>query len=160
HSPTLSLMATRAGLILGTAGYMSPEQARSRPVDLRSDVFSFGCVLYEMLTGRQPFRGETVTDVIASVVARDPDWQAIPANLNPKLEDVLRRCLAKNPQDRWHAIGDVHLELQAILEDPLGTTRHPLIQGRPRPLWKRALPAVASAMVAATLAAAATVVYL
>src|SRR5437867_4785158 len=96
NSPTLlSAVATNGGLILGTAGYMSPEQAKGHTADQRSDIFSFGCVLYEMLTGRQPFHGETVTDVIASVVARDADWRAIPANLHPKVEELIRRCLAK-----------------------------------------------------------------
>src|SRR5215475_7081830 len=97
NSPTmLSAAATNAGVILGTAGYMSPEQARGHAADQRSDAFSFGCVLYEMLTGRQTFPGETVTDIIASVIARDPDYRALPANLNPKARDLIRRCLAKN----------------------------------------------------------------
>src|SRR5438093_6742499 len=93
NSPTLlSAVASNAGMILGTAGFMSPEQARGHEADQRSDIFSFGCVLYEMLTGRQTFTGETVTDIIASVVARDPDFTALPANLHPKLPDIIRRC--------------------------------------------------------------------
>jgi serine/threonine protein kinase len=94
HSPTLSLMATQAGLILGTAPYMSPEQAKGIQADHRSDVFSFGCVLYEMLTGAQAFQGDSVPDVLASVLAREPDLASLPANLNPRLTELLRRCLA------------------------------------------------------------------
>src|SRR5262245_27107163 len=83
HSPTLSDMATQAGIILGTAAYMSPEQAKGLAADHRSDVFSFGVVLYEMLTGRSPFHGDTVPDILASVLAREPELQALPPNLNP-----------------------------------------------------------------------------
>src|SRR6516165_9679459 len=96
NSPTILTAATNGGMILGTAGYMSPEQARGHAADERSDIFSFGCVLYEMLTGRQAFEGETVTDLIASVVAREPDFTTLPADLNPKTEEVIRRCLAKS----------------------------------------------------------------
>ena len=84
HSPTLSMMATQAGVILGTAAYMSPEQAKGFPADQRSDVFSFGSVLYEMLTGRQPFKGDTAPDVLASVLVREPDLDLLPPNLNPR----------------------------------------------------------------------------
>src|SRR5262245_37199836 len=92
HSPTLSLMATQAGMILGTAAYMSPEQAKGLRADHRSDVFSFGVVLYEMVTGRQPFQGETAPDILASVLARDPDIAAIPASVDPRLRDLITRC--------------------------------------------------------------------
>ncbi len=98
NSPTLSMMATQAGLILGTAAYMSPEQAKGFPADHRSDVFSFGTVLFEMLTGRQPFQGDTAPDVLASVLVRDPDLKSLPPNLNPRLHDLLRRCLEKTPK--------------------------------------------------------------
>src|SRR5262245_31413683 len=93
NSPTLSLAGTIAGVILGTAAYMSPEQANGLPTDARSDVFSFGSVLYEMLTGRQPFQGRTVSEILASVLVRDPDWSALPPNLNPGIHELLRRCL-------------------------------------------------------------------
>src|SRR5215467_10936880 len=84
NSPTLSVMATSAGLILGTAAYMSPEQARGENTDTRTDIFSFGCVLYEMLTSRQSFQGKTVSDVLASVLAREPDLNVLPVKLNPR----------------------------------------------------------------------------
>ena len=122
HSPTLSVMASQAGLILGTAAYMSPEQARGFPADVRSDVFSFGVVLYEMLTGRQPFQGETAPDVMASVLVRDPDLSALPATINPRLRDLLRRCLEKNPKKRWQAVGDLRVELETIAVRPLGAS--------------------------------------
>src|SRR6516225_7571691 len=93
NSPTL-LSGTIGGMIVGTAAYMSPEQARGREADQRSDIFSFGCVLYEMLTGRQGFQGEDVSDVLASVMKIDPDLSVVPPNLNPKLYELLRRCLA------------------------------------------------------------------
>jgi len=121
HSPTLSMLATQAGVILGTAAYMSPEQAKGLPADHRSDVFSFGCVLYEMLTGRQPFQGETAPDMLASVVARDPDFAALPSNLNPRLVELLKRCLAKQPKRRWQAAGDLRIELETIASAPITT---------------------------------------
>jgi serine/threonine-protein kinase len=118
NSPTLSMVATQAGVVLGTAAYMSPEQARGFQADHRSDVFSFGVVLYEMLTGRQPFGGETAPDVMASVLARDVDLAVLPADLNPRLGELLRRCLDKQPRKRWQAIGDVRAELETIAAAP------------------------------------------
>jgi serine/threonine-protein kinase len=157
RSPTLSLLATNAGIILGTAGYMSPEQARGQAVDQRSDIFSFACVLYEVLTGRQAFQGETITDVIASVVARDPDWRAIPANLHPKIEELIRRCLAKDRKARWHAIADVRVEIEAIMADPHGRKLDAARDVRRQPLWRRALPVAIAASLAAAVAVVATV---
>jgi serine/threonine-protein kinase len=156
NSPTLlSTAATNGGVILGTAGYMSPEQAKGHSVDQRSDIFSFGCVLFEMLTGRQAFQSETVTETIAAVLMRDPDFTAIPANLHPKVEELVRRCLVKNRKERWHAIADVRVELETIMADPLGLK---VAQRRhARPLWKTVfLPA----MIAAIVASAATAVFL
>ena len=118
HSPTLSMMATQAGMVLGTAAYMSPEQAKGFPADQRSDIFSFGTVLYEMLTGRQPFRGDTAPDVLASVIVRDVDFDALPANLNPRLRELIERCLEKSAKKRWQAIGDVRAELERIAVEP------------------------------------------
>jgi eukaryotic-like serine/threonine-protein kinase len=104
HSPTLSMQATLAGMILGTAAYMSPEQARGKTVDKRTDIWAFGCVLFEMLAGKRAFDGEDVTDAIASVVAREPDWAALPPDLPSQLRLLLRRCLEKDPRKR---IGDI-----------------------------------------------------
>src|SRR5215510_16283060 len=137
NSPTLLSLSSVPGLILGTAGYMSPEQARGHDVDQRTDIFSFGCLLFETLTARQAFHGETVTDIIASVVKSDPDFRVLPANLHPKAEELIRRCLAKNRRDRYHAIADVRVELETIMADPLGL----LVKGErvyaPRPLETR-----------------------
>src|SRR5262249_21375668 len=95
NSPTMLSAASMPGLILGTAAYMSPEQARGQNADHRSDVFSFGCVLYEMLTGLQAFKGEDVSDLLASVMKIDPDFGALPSNVSPTLRELLRRCLSK-----------------------------------------------------------------
>jgi eukaryotic-like serine/threonine-protein kinase len=118
HSPTLSMAATQAGMILGTAAYMSPEQAKGLAADARSDVFAFGCLLYEMLAGRQAFQGETASEILASVLVRDPDFKRLPPNLNPRLSDLVRRCLEKNPKRRWHCAGDLRIELETIASDP------------------------------------------
>ena len=117
NSPTLSEGPTNAGMILGTAAYKSPEQAKGLSADARSDIFSFGCVLYEMLTGRPAFDGETVSDVLASVLARDPQFARLPADLNPRIPELLRHCLDKNPKRRWQAAGDLRMELEAIASD-------------------------------------------
>jgi len=156
HSPTLSMMASQAGMILGTAAYMSPEQAKGFPADHRSDVFSFGVVLYEMLTGRQPFQGETAPDILASVLAREADLHTLPPNLNPRLLDLVRRCLEKAPKRRWQAIGDVRAELETIAANPHAapvSVAQP--SAPPRPLWRRALPAVVTAVVVSALTAGA-----
>src|SRR6185436_6330254 len=118
NSPTLSLAATAQGVILGTAAYMSPEQARGQMVDRRTDIWAFGCVLFEMLTGRHAFRGDHVSDILASVLAREPEYTDLPASLRPRLKDALRRCFEKNPKRRWQAIGDLRVELEQILADP------------------------------------------
>ena len=119
HSPTLTHAATRAGVILGTAAYMSPEQARGKNVDRRTDVWSFGCVLYECLTGKPLFQGETVSDLIARILEREPDWAALPANTPPRVRELLRKCLRKDPKERLRDIGDARLELsQAAVEEP------------------------------------------
>ena len=111
-SPTLSIHATHGGVILGTAAYMSPEQARGKPVDRRTDIWSFGCVLFEMLTGKQTFDpGETISDAVAHILTREPDWTTLPADTPPHVRTLLRRCLQKDPQKRLPHIGLVRLEL-------------------------------------------------
>jgi serine/threonine-protein kinase len=115
NSPTLSMAATAKGIILGTAAYMSPEQARGTIVDSRTDIWAFGCVLYEMLTGRQAFRGNMVSDILASVLARDPDLTALPARIHPRIRELIQRCLEKDPKARRQAIGDVRVEIERIL---------------------------------------------
>jgi hypothetical protein len=109
---TTALMdETQSGMILGTAGYMSPEQARGKPVDKRTDIWAFGCVLYEMLAGRRAFDGDTASDCVAAILGTDPDWTAIGDAVPKNVVKVLRRCLAKDPQHRWRDMGDVLLEM-------------------------------------------------
>jgi serine/threonine protein kinase len=153
NSPTLTAMGTQAGMILGTASYMSPEQARGASGDHRSDVFSFGVVLFEMLTGRQPFQGETVSDVLASVLARDPDLAALPKHLSPRLTDLLARCLDKHPKRRWQAMGDIRLELEVIAKDPAAPAQGAPISSPPQPLWRRALAPIAGLALGAAVTA-------
>ncbi|TDI28005.1 MAG: serine/threonine protein kinase, partial [Acidobacteria bacterium] len=113
QSPTLVQNATQAGIILGTAPYMAPEQARGYPVDKRADIWAFGVVLFEMLTGKQLFTGETVSDVLAAVLKSEPDWEALPADLPAPVSTLLRWCLAKSPRERLRDIGDARLYLKA-----------------------------------------------
>jgi eukaryotic-like serine/threonine-protein kinase len=154
HSPTLSMMATQAGVILGTAAYMSPEQAQGMPADQRSDVFSFGSVLYEMLTGRQAFRGDSAPAILAAVLIGAPDLSAIPANLNARLIDLVRRCLEKNPKQRWQAVGDLRMELEAIAAAPHASASAGIV-APPAPLWKRMIPVAAGVVVTAAVTSAA-----
>jgi Tol biopolymer transport system component len=115
NSPTVAHQpATSAGMILGTAAYMSPEQARGRPVDRRTDIWSFGCVLYECLTGHPLHMGETVSDLIAHILKGEPDWKALPRETPPRLRELLERCLQKDPRERLRDIGDARIELAHI----------------------------------------------
>jgi Tol biopolymer transport system component len=111
RSPTLTAAATRAGVILGTAAYMSPEQARGSSVDRRADIWAFGCVLYEMLTGRRLFTGETVSDTLAAVLKSEPDWSSLPEATTARVTGLVKRCLRKDPRERLRDIGDARLEL-------------------------------------------------
>jgi len=136
-SPTLSVHATGAGMILGTAAYMAPEQARGKPVDRRADVWAFGCVLFEMLTGRQTFGGETVSDAVAAILRGDVDWTALPEATPPAIVRLLRRCMEKDPQKRLPHIGVARLEIAEALSDaptpPLST--RPVTFRRERVVW-------------------------
>jgi Tol biopolymer transport system component len=115
--PTITIDGTREGMIAGTAAYMSPEQARGKAVDKRTDIWAFGCVLYEMLTARLPFSGETISDTIAAVLDREPDWTALPTATPRNICHLLERCLEKDPKRRLRDIGDARLEI----EEALGT---------------------------------------
>jgi hypothetical protein len=119
QSPTLvSPAVTQAGLILGTAAYMSPEQARGRHVDRRSDIWAFGCVLYEMLTGVRAFDGDDVTDTMAAILRGEPDWTRLPADVPPALVRVLKRCMDKDRRQRRHDIADVRMDIDDALAAP------------------------------------------
>ena len=152
NSPTITSPAmTRLGVILGTAAYMAPEQARGKLIDRRVDIWAFGCVLYEMLTGRRPFDGETVTDVLSAIVSREPDWSSIPAGLPGPVAHLLRRCLEKDPRQRLRDIGEARL----ILEAPRTIDEHAVSQGggTTRRSTRWALPALTVAVVLLALAA-------
>ncbi len=121
HSPTVSRHMTEAGMIMGTAAYMSPEQARGKPVDKRADIWSFGVVLFEMLSGERVFAGDTVSDVLAAVLRQEIDWTRLPGSTPPRLRELLRRCLEKEAKQRLQAIGEARIAL-AQAADPGGAS--------------------------------------
>jgi Tol biopolymer transport system component len=145
NSPTLSRAATMQGVILGTAAYMSPEQARGKAVDKRTDIWAFGAVLYELLTGKAAFQGEDVTDILAAVVRAEPDWQALPAATPTQVRSLLRRCLQKDKTLRLQAAGDARIELQEAIATPKDSG---VTQATPASTSKLLLPvgAVAAAL--------------
>ncbi len=143
-APTVTSGGTGTGIVLGTAAYMSPEQARGRPLDRRTDIFSFGCLLYECLTGERAFKGQTISDTMAAVLTAEPDWTAPGADTPPRLTALLRRCLQKDPARRLRDIGDARLEIEEIRAEgsgarapavkregagPSGRLRAPLLYG-------------------------------
>jgi serine/threonine protein kinase/Tol biopolymer transport system component len=149
-SPTLSLQATQAGMILGTAGYMSPEQARGKTVDKRADIWAFGAVLYEMLTGTRAFEGEDIADTLGNVMKVEPSWQRFPASMPPRVVQVIRACLQKNPKQRIDSAQDVRLALEGAFDTATsqmtGTTTSSTRRGRLA--WMTAL-AIAAVVIAA-----------
>jgi len=138
-SPTISRMATQQGVLLGTAAYMSPEQAKAKSVDRRADIWAFGCVLYEMLTGKVAFPGESVTDTLAGVIRAEPDWSLLPATTPMRVRVLLQRCLQKDPKQRLRDIGDARISLDEVLS---GAAEPALIGAPPVVVstWRRALP--------------------
>jgi serine/threonine protein kinase len=131
-SPTVTSAPTGAGVILGTAAYMSPEQARGRVVDKRTDIFSFGCVLYEALTGQRAFPGETVSDSLAAILRAEPEWEALPPETPAAVQRLLRRCLQKDPKRRLHDIADARLDLEEALSAPAGSAAETAVSPRPK----------------------------
>jgi serine/threonine protein kinase len=122
NSPTLSMAATNAGMILGTAAYMSPEQAKGRQVDRRTDIFSFGALLYEMLTGRAAFEGEDVQDILGAVLKSEPDWSRLPAAVPSRIRELLRLCLQKDAKQRRQSAGVVRIDIEQALAEPAAAT--------------------------------------
>jgi serine/threonine protein kinase len=151
HSPTVTSGGTRQGIVLGTAAYMSPEQARGKPVDRRTDVWSFGCVLFETLSGRKPFDGETVSDIMVSVLSREPDWSALPAATPVRIRELLRRCLRKDPERRLHDVADARIEIEDAADEP-GAVPAPESTIAERPRRGRAWALLAAAIVSALIA--------
>ena len=150
QSPTVTgtVGGTREGIILGTAAYMSPEQARGKTLDRRTDIWSFGCVLYEMFTGQAAFLGETLSDTIAKVLDHEPDWQALPTQTPVLVRRLLRRCLDKDPKDRLRDIGDARVELREAVTGPL-TGDVAAVPVAPQPAgWRQALPWVVGIVLA------------
>ena len=152
RSPTLSDMATQQGVILGTAAYMSPEQARGKSVDKRADIWAFGCVLYEMLTGRVAFSGQDVTDILAAVIRAEPDWGNLPANLHWRLREVIEDCLKKESKDRYHDISDVRVDIQKVLADPSGVLVQPTAGVESKTRLRTMLPWIAAIILTAIIA--------
>jgi Tol biopolymer transport system component len=147
NSPTLSAAMTRAGVLLGTAAYMAPEQARGKPVDRRADNWAFGCVVYEMLTGRCAFTGETTSDTLAAVIHAEPAWTALPARTPRPIRGLLRACLQKDPKQRLQAIGDARIAIEEVLSGSAPTEAAPAT-------WRRLLPwALASLLLITTFVA-------
>ena len=142
-SPTLAHHATQMGMIMGTAAYMAPEQARGKPVDKRADVWSFGVVLYEMLTGRRAFEGDDASVTLASVIKSDPDFETLPPEVPANLRTVLRRCLAKDQRQRIRDIGDVRLALEGAFESEIASSVE-LAVSQARGSWNRLTVALAS----------------
>jgi serine/threonine-protein kinase len=151
HSPTVTLGATHVGLVLGTAAYMSPEQACGKVLDTRTDIWSFGCVLYEALARQRPFGGGSVTEVLAGVLEREPDWQALPSSTPANIRRLLRRCLEKNPQRRLRDIGDARIELEDALAGR-GAIEGTLTEAVPRKLWPPLAAAVGAGLLLGAVA--------
>jgi serine/threonine-protein kinase len=143
---------TMRGVILGTAAYMSPEQAKGKVVDRRGDIWAFGVVLFEMLSGRRAFEGETISDVLAKVIEREPDWSTLPAATPPRLRTLLRRCVKKDPKARLRDIGEARVQIEELLSGAPEDAGVPAIP-QARSLWRRALPWASTGALAAGLAA-------
>ena len=142
QSPTLTAAATQMGVIMVTAAYMSPEQARGKTVDKRSDIWAFGAVLFEMLAGKKAFPGDDLTDTIAAVVRGEPAWESLPENVPTRLTQVLRACLQKDRAQRVRDVGDVTLAMGGRFETTVSASQGGVLQPAG---WRRALPwAVAS----------------
>jgi serine/threonine-protein kinase len=145
---TVAHELTREGMVVGTIGYMSPEQARGQSIDKRTDVWAFGCVVFEMLAGRAPFEGQTPTDTLAAIVERDPPWSAMPSAVPSSVTDVVRRCLAKDRARRFHDLADVRILLEEALAAPPTAVKSP---SRQNMRWGRVAVGIVAAMAVASV---------
>src|SRR3954453_19799821 len=145
NSPTLTMSPTHLGMILGTAAYMAPEQARGAAVDKRADIWAFGVVLYEMLAGKPVFSGESTSDILAGVLRSEPDWSALPAATPPGIRQLLRRCLDRDRKQRLRDIGEARIAIERFLANP-NETAAPTLVGRSLRRW---VPATAGVLVLA-----------
>ncbi|HWQ03218.1 MAG TPA: protein kinase, partial [Candidatus Nitrosotenuis sp.] len=154
-SPTLSLAATKAGIILGTAAYMSPEQAKGKAVDRRADIWAFGVVLCEMLTGAQLYTGETASETMAAVIFKEPSLDMLPASVPQRLRKLLQRCLTREPRQRLQAIGEARILIEDVMANPSAESVPEIAGGTPAvqiPVWRRALPWALCGVLAVALA--------
>jgi serine/threonine-protein kinase len=155
NSPTLTARSTELGVILGTAAYMAPEQAKGRPVDRRADIWAFGVVLFEMLTGRRGYEAEDVSETLAAVLTREVDWTALPASTPVRLKALVRDCLVRDPKERLRDIGDARRELQRMIDGGLEPVATPHVAAPVvAPLWARVLPWGIAALAIVAAAAA------
>ena len=152
-SATLTINATQMGVIMGTAAYMSPEQARGKAINRQADVWAFGVTLFEMLSGTRPFVGDDRSETLARVIDREPDWAALPSGVPPVLAGVLRRCLQKNPKQRFRDIGDVILAMDGAFETFVRAPSERTVGAGTLRLWQRPLPAIGVVLAAAAIAA-------
>jgi serine/threonine protein kinase len=152
-SPTITVAATCAGMILGTAAYMSPEQAKGKPVNRRADIWAFGCVLYEMLVRKPVFGGETITDTLAAVVRAEPEWSQLPANTPQRIRELLQRCLQKDQRQRLQAIGEARIAVEQAMSGQPSEIPTPATSDAP---WRRALPWVIMVVALAAMVGAAS----
>jgi serine/threonine-protein kinase len=158
NSPTISLAATAAGIILGTAAYMPPEQAKGKTVDNRADVWAFGVVLFEMMTGRMVFAGESAAETMAFVMTKEPEWSALPAGTPPRVRELIRRCLIKDPRRRLQSIGDARIAVEEALADPEPeTTFLPAATKQAQSRLARSMPWAVAAVLGVAFAAAVAV---
>ena len=143
-SPTISAAATQKGVILGTAAYMSPEQAKGKIVDKRTDIWAFGAVLYEMLTGQAAFKGDEVSEILASVIKGDTNLDLLPANIHPRVRELLIRCLQKDTRRRYSGIGDARYDIEQVMADPSGVLVHPIAVAGTQTRLRQMLPWIAA----------------
>ena len=151
QSPTLTAAATQMGVIMGTAAYMSPEQARGKPADKRADIWAFGCVLYEMVTGGRAFGGSGTSEVLAGVIKSEPNWSALPGDLSATLHTYLRRCLQKDPKQRVRDIGDLRLVMEGAFESVVIVPGSRVTLSK-LPLWLQPVPVTLGAVTALVVA--------
>ena len=140
QSPTLTEEMTRAGVILGTAAYMSPEQAKGEAVDKRADIFAFGCVLYELLTGKRTFDGKTITETLAKILEGEPDWDAVPDTTPLRIKELLQDCLQKEVHNRVHDVSQLRIQIKKALTEPVTALPTAGVRTGSPALWKRAIP--------------------
>jgi serine/threonine protein kinase/Tol biopolymer transport system component len=160
NSPTLSDAATQQGVILGTAAYMSPEQARGKPVDRRADIWAFGVVLYEMLTGKSLFGGDDVSQTLARVLERQPDFSTLPPNIHPRIRLLLERCLEKAARNRYGSISDARVDIEKALAEPHGAPGEHGAPEKSRAAMRQIMPRLAAAVVLTAIIAGALIWYL